>query len=191
MTAMTETTGNKTIDNGVNVAALLDAREALEATPEAGQFKWRASCEWVEGTHSRSTIESFYGLGEEQGRKQAFTIDADHPEQFAAKDQGATPVEIVLSGLASCLTAGIASVAQHRGIQLRRVKATLEGDMDLAGIMGIDHEVRNGFSAIRVSFDVDADATDDEIKALIAQSQKRSAVFDIVTNPTNVHVTVV
>ena len=179
-----------TVDNGVNVEALLGAREALEAAPEAAQFKWRAESEWVGGAHSRSTINRFFGLGEEQDRGKSFSIDADHPEVFAAADQGATPVEIVLSGLAACLTAGVASVAQNRGIQLRSVTATVEGDMDLAGILGIDADVRNGFSAIRVTFNIDADATEDEIKAVVAQSQRRSAVFDILTNPTNVHVSV-
>lgn len=178
------------VDNGVNVQALLGAREALEAAPEAAQFKWRATCEWLEGTHSRSTVDGFYGLGSEQQRQRSFTYDADHPEIFAAKDNGATPVEMVLSGLASCLTAGVAAVAQHRGIQLRSVKATVEGDMDIYGILGMDADVRNGFSAIRVSFDVDADASEEDIRALVAQSQKRSAVFDIITNPTNLHVTV-
>jgi uncharacterized OsmC-like protein len=159
--------------------------------PEAGQFIWRAHCEWIDGVHSRSTIEGFFGLGDEQKRKAGHMIEADHPEQFAATDMGPTPVEIVLSGLASCLTAGVASVAQNRGIQLRKVKAMVEGNMDLAGILGIDADVRNGFSAIRISFDIDADATPDEIAALVAQSQKRSAVFDIITSPTNVHVSVV
>lgn len=179
-----------TVDNGVDIAALLDARTALEAAPEAAQFKWRASCEWVGGVHSRSTIESFFGLGEEQKHSRSFAIDADHPPQFAASDEGVTPVEIVLSGLAGCLTAGVATVAQYRGIQLRSVKANVEGDMDLAGILGIDADVRNGFKSIRVSFDIDADATSEEIAALVAQSQKRSAVFDIITNPSAVHVTV-
>lgn len=188
MTAQTETS---TANNGVNVQALLDARAAIEAMPEAGQFIWRAQCEWVDGVHSRSTIEGFFGLGAEQQRKAAHTINADHPEQFAASDMGPTPVEIVLSGLASCLAAGVASVAQNRGIQLRKVKATVEGNMDLAGILGVDSDVRNGFSQIRVSFDIDADATPDQIASIVAQSQKRSAVFDIITNPTNVHVSVV
>ncbi len=179
-----------TVDNGVNVEALLGAREALEAAPEAAQFKWRAESEWMNGAHTRMTINRFFGLGEEQDRGKSFTIDADHPEVFAAADQGATPVEIVLSGLAACLTAGVASVAQNRGIQLRSVTATVEGDMDLAGILGIDADVRNGFSGIRVNFQVDADATEDDIKAVVAQSQRRSAVFDIFTNPTNVHVNV-
>ena len=178
------------VDNGVNVGALLEAREALSSAPEAAQFQWRATCEWVNGTHSHSSVEGFFGLGGEQSHKTQFEYDADHPELFASEDNGATPVEYVLVGLASCLTAGIAAVAQNRQIQLRSVKATLEGQMDVQGILGIDPDVRNGFSDIKVHFDIDADATPDEIKALVAQSQKRSAVFDVVANPTNITVEV-
>ena len=178
------------INNGVNVDALLDARKALSEAPEAAQFQWRAKCEWVEGTHSRSTVEGFFGLGDEQHHKTTFTFDADHPEVFASEDRGATPVEIVLAGLASCLTAGIASVAQLREIQLRSVTATVEGGMDIQGILGMDSDVRNGFDGIKVTYTIDADATPDEIKAVVAQSQKRSAVYDAITNPTNVTVEV-
>jgi uncharacterized OsmC-like protein len=176
-------------ENGVNVEALLGAREALTETPEAAAFKWRATSEWINGTHSRATVDGFFGLGEEQKHRQAFQFDADHPEVFAAEDNGATPVEFILVGLAGCLSAGIASVAQNRNIQLRSVRATLEAGMDLQGILGIDDAVRNGFDGIRVHYEIDADATPDEIAALVAQSQKRSAVFDIVTNPTDVSVT--
>jgi len=168
---------------------LLGAREALTEAPEAAAFKWRATSEWVSGTHSRATVDGFFGLGDEQKHRQTFQFDADHPEVFAAEDNGATPVEFILVGLAGCLSAGIASVAQNRNIQLRSVKATLEAGMDLQGILGIDDAVRNGFDGIRVHYEIDADATQDEIAALVAQSQKRSAVFDIVTNPTDVTVT--
>jgi len=185
---MPDTTSS--VNNGVNVDALVAARQALTDAPQAAQFKWRASCEWKNGTHSHSTVEGFYGLGQEQARKKRFTFDADHPEVFASEDLGATPVEYVLVGLASCLTAGIAAVAQYRGIQLKKVAATIEGDMDLQGILGIDGDVRNGFDGIRVTYDIDADASREDIEALVAQSQKRSAVFDIVTNPTNVTVSV-
>ena len=178
------------VDNGVNVEALLGARAALTEAPAAAHFKWRATCDWVRGTHSRTTVRGFYGLGAEQARPKPFHFDADHPELFASEDKGATPVEIVLAALASCLTAGIAAVAQNRNIQLRSVKATLEAGMDMQGILGIDSEVRNGFDGIKVVFHIDADATRDEIKALVAQSQRRSAVFDVVTNPTNVAVEV-
>ena len=178
------------VDNGVNVEALLGAREALTAAPQAAAFKWRASCKWVNGTHSASTVKSFFGLGEEQSHKTEFTFDADHPELFASEDNGMTPVEYVLVGLASCLTAGIAAVAQNREIQLKSVEASLEGDMDVRGILGMDSDVRNGFSGIKVTYKIDADASPEDIKALVAQSQKRSAVYDIITNPTNVKVEV-
>jgi len=178
------------IDNGVNVQALLEARQALSETPDAARFTWRATCEWQRGTHSHSRVAGFFGLGAEQTHKTTFSFDADHPEVFAAEDNGAAPVEYVLVALASCLTAGVAAVAQHRGIQLRSVKATLEGEMDIQGILGVDSEVRNGFDTIKVHYDIDADAAPDEIRALVAQSQKRSAVYDIITNPTNVVVEV-
>ncbi|MEH6823758.1 MAG: OsmC family protein [Motiliproteus sp.] len=179
-----------TVDNGVNVEALLGARQALTDAPEAARFQWRARCDWISGTHSSSTVAGFYGLGDEQQHRTEFSFDTDHPEVFASEDKGATPVEMVLVGLAGCLTAGIAAVAQNRGIQLHSVRATLEGGMDLQGILGIDSDVRNGFDDIQVNFEIDAEASRDEINALVAQSQKRSAVFDIVTNPTNVKVTV-
>ena len=167
-----------TIDNGVNVQALLDAREVLAGAPEAAQFTWRASSRWENGVHSTTTIKNFFGL------------DADHPEVFAAQDNGITPIEYLLVGLASCLTAGVASVAQNRGIQLRSVESTVEGGHDIRGILGVDSDVRNGFNDIKVTFAIDADASRQEIEALVAQSQKRSAVFDALTNPTEVTVEV-
>lgn len=179
------------VDNGVNVEALLGAREAMTGMPAAAAFTWRASNEWVNGTHSTTTVEKFFGVGDEQSHNEAFVLDTDHPPVFASEDNGVTPVEMVLVGLAGCLTAGVASVAQHRGIQLRSVKANLEGDMDLQGILGIDSDVRNGFSGISVSYEIDADASPEQIRALVAQSQKRSAVYDLVTNPTSVTVEVV
>jgi len=178
------------VDNGVNVEFLLQARGLLTEQPEGANFQWRVSNKWVNGTHSHSTVKGFFGLGDEQNHRSEFEYDGDHPELFASEDQGATPVEMLLVSLASCLTAGVAAVAQNREIQLRSVEASLAGDMDVRGILGMDPEVRNGFSNIKVSYKIDADATPDEIKALVAQSQKRSAVFDIVTNPTNVTVEV-
>jgi len=178
------------VDNGVNVGALLEAREALRNAPQAAKFKWRATCKWLRGTHSRTNVQGFHGLGQEQKHRTEFTFEADHPEIFASEDNGATPVELVLAGLASCLTAGVAAVAQNRGIQLRSVEAKLEGSMDIQGILGIDSDVRNGYDDVKVTFDIDADASQQEIEALVAQSQKRSAVYDIVTNPTNVTVEV-
>src|ERR1039457_2354513 len=172
-----------TVTNGVNVQALLDAREVLKGAPEAAQFTWRASSKWQNGVHSTATIQNYFGLGQEQSHKKETVFDADHPETFAAEDNGITPIEYLLVGLASCLTAGVAAVAQNRGIQLRSVESTVEGKHDIRGILGV-------FNDVKVTFTIDADASKQEIEALVAQSQKRSAVFDALTNPTDVTVEV-
>lgn len=184
------TTTTAPVDNGVDAAFLISAREMLTEQPEGAKFQWRVTNTWVRGTHSRSTANGYFGLGDEQTHRVEFTFDGDHPELFASEDNGATPTEIVLVALASCLTAGVASVAQYRDIQLHSVTATVEGDMDVRGVLGMDPDVRNGFGGIRVTYHIDADATPEEIEAVVAQSQKRSAVFDIITNPTNVTVSV-
>ena len=178
------------VDNGVNVDFLMTARQMLTEQPEGANFQWRVTNTWVKGTHSRSSVSGYFGLGEEQRHRTEFQFEGDHPELFAAEDNGATPVEVLLVSLASCLTAGVAAVAQNRGIQLHSISATLQGNMDVRGILGVDPEVRNGFSDIKIIYNIDADASPDEIKALVAQSQKRSAVYDVVTNPTNVTVEV-
>jgi uncharacterized OsmC-like protein len=177
-------------DNGVNVQALLDAREVLKGAPEAAQFTWRASSKWQGGVHTSITVKDYFGLGAEQNHKQEFAFEADHPETFAATDDGITPIEYLLVGLASCLSAGVASVAQNRGIQLRSVEAIVEGAHDVRGILGADSDVRNGFNDIKVTFNIDADASKEDIEALVAQSQKRSAVFDALSNPTDITVEV-
>ncbi|GIH20185.1 OsmC family protein [Rugosimonospora africana] len=176
------------VDNGVNVQALLDARDVLTGAPEAAQFTWRASAKWENGVRSTTTVRDFFGLGQEQSHKTESVFSADHPAVFAAEDNGITPIEYLLVGLASCLTAGVASVAQNRGIQLRSVESTVEGKHDIRGILGVDSDVRNGYTDITVKFAIDADASKEDIEALVAQSQKRSAVFDALTNPTNVTV---
>ena len=178
------------VNNGLNTEALIGARGAFSEAPQAAQFTFRSTCDWIEGTYNVNAIDGYFGLGQEHERAQTFRIESDHPTVFAAADRAPTPPEIVLSALASCLTGGVAAVAQHRGIQLNAVRAIVEGDVDVQGILGMDPEIRNGFSAIRVSFEIDADASREEIAALVAQSQKRSAVFDILTNPTNVAVAV-
>ena len=179
------------IDNGVNVQALLDAREVLKSAPEAAQFTWRSTTRWENGVHTTTTVRNFFGLGEEREHKAESAFTADHPEVFAAEDHGITPIEYLLVGLGSCLTAGVASVAQNRGIQLRSVEARVEGAHDIRGILGADSDVRNGYNGVTVTFTIDADASKEDIEALVAQSQKRSAVFDALTNPTDVTVEVV
>jgi uncharacterized OsmC-like protein len=187
---MTYETRINPVDNGVNTEALIGARGAFEQAPQAAAFVFRSTCDWIRGTHNRNSLNGYFGLGQEHARKQTFTIDSDHPEVFAAADTAPAPPEIVLAALASCLTGGLAAVAQHRGIRLYSARAVVEGDIDVRGILGMDPEVRNGFSAIRVTFEISADASEADVAALVAQAQKRSAVFEMLTNTTNVAVSV-
>src|ERR1700748_842413 len=147
-----------TVTNGVNVQALLDARAVLKGAREAAQFTWRASAKWQSGVHSQIKVQSFFGLGEEHNHKEEWSFEADHPEVFAAEDNGITPIESLLVGLASCLTGGIASIAENRGIKLRSVESTVEGAHDIRGILGADADVRNGFDDIKGTLTIDADA---------------------------------
>ena len=178
------------VDNGVNVEALLGARAALMEAPEAANSRGgpRANGSTAPTVVRLSTGSLGSAKNSSTGARSRST--PDHPEVFASEDHGATPVELVLAGLASCLTAGVAAVAQNREIQLNSVTAKIEGGMDIQGILGADSDVRNGFSGIKVTYTIDADATPEEIRAVVAQSQKRSAVYDAITNPTNVSVEV-
>jgi len=184
-------TDSQALPNGVNVEALLGAREAFKGDLSLTKFQWRARNEWVNGTHSRTVIDDFSGVGGPQAHNEPVSHDADHPAIFAAQDNGSTPVEFVLHALASCLTGGVASVAANRGVTLNSVSSTIEGDMDLQGILGIDRNVRNGYSCVRVNFEIDADADAETVRGLVAQSQKRSAVYDILTGnvPVEINVT--
>jgi uncharacterized OsmC-like protein len=184
------TTENPT-RNGVDVATLFATVDAVKAAPQIAQFQFRASNDWVSGTHSRSVIQGFYGAGQEDtSRPEPFEYDADHPPVLVGSNQGPTPVEFLLHAIAACLTAGLANIAAARGITLRRVSSTVEGDIDLLGILGLSDRVRNGYRQIRVHFDVEGDASPEELAALVERSRARSAVYDVLANGTDVRIDV-
>ena len=165
--------------------------DAVKAQPAAAQFQFRARNEWVSGTHSRSTIQGFYGAGmEDSTRTTPFSYDADHPEVLVGTNNGPTAVEFLLHAIAACLTSGIGNIAAARGITLYRVRSTVEGDIDLMGILGLSDSVRNGYRQIRVSFEIEGDGSPEKLAALVEQSRNRSAVYDVLTNGTDVVVEV-
>jgi uncharacterized OsmC-like protein len=186
---MTSTT-QRPARNGVDVPTLFATLDAVKSQPPAAQFQFRAQNRWMSGTHSRSTIGGFYGVGQEMGHAQEFSYDADHPAVLVGKDHAPTPVEFLLHAIAACLTAGLVNIASARGIDLHEVTSTVEGDIDLNGILGLSDEVRNGYSEIRVHFDIKGDASDEELRELVEQSRRRSAVYDVLTNGTPVRVDV-
>jgi uncharacterized OsmC-like protein len=179
---MTITETSDTTRNGVDTATLFATLDAVKDAPEAAQFQFRARNQWVTGTHSRSTIADFYGVGEEQAHERTWVFDADHPAVLVGRDNGPTPVEFVLHALASCLTAGLANIAAARGVTLTEVRSTVEGDIDLNGLLGLNPDVRNGYQGITVRFTVKGDAPAEKLRELVERSRDRSAVYDIITN---------
>ena len=176
--------------NGVDTPTLFATLDAVKGQRQLAKFQFRAKNRWISGTHSQSTIGGFFGAGGEQAREQAFRLDGDHPPVLVGADHGPTPVEYVLHALATCLTAGLANIAAARGIDLEEVESTVEGDIDLQGILGMDASVRNGYQGIKVSFRIKGNASDEQLAGLLAQSQARSAVFDVVTHGVPVSVEV-
>ena len=170
-----------TVRNGVDTATLFATLDAVKGDPEIAKFRFSATNTWVSGTHNSSTIHGYYGAKQEMTHREPFTFDADHPPVLVGKDNGPTPVEYVLHALAACLTAGIANVAAARGINLAEVSSTVEGDIDLLGILGLSDDVRNGYQQIKVSFTLRGDEPE-KLRSVVEQSRRRSAVFDIVTN---------
>ena len=140
------TTTEIPVDNGVNIEALLGVRDALAGTPEIAQFQWRSTVSWVNGTHSRSDVETFYGFGAEQQHHTTFSYDIDQPLQFAAQDNGVTPVEYVLVALLQGLKPGtirhmFIALAEAGLVQIRHGRATAvtgepEGDTMASGRRG-------------------------------------------------------
>ena len=179
---MSMTNAKPSTRNGVDTATLFATLDAVKQAPAAAQFQFRAHNEWVSGTHSRSTIVDFFGVGEERAHEQTFVFDADHPAVLVGNDNGPTPVEFVLHALASCLTAGLANIAAARNVTLTEVRSTVSGDIDLNGIFGLDPEVRNGYQQINVRFTIKGNAPEKVLREIVEQSRSRSAVYDIITN---------
>lgn len=186
------TTPTDAVRNGVDTEKLFATLDAIKAQNEIADFRFRATNTWVSGTHSRSTISGFFGASQEMEHAHETVLDADHPPVLVGNDHGPTPVEFVLHALAACLTAGVANIAAARGVTLTTVSSTVEGDIDLLGILGLsDGSVRNGYQQVRVDFHIEGDADEETLRGLVAQSRRRSAVYDVLTNPTPVTVNVV
>lgn len=176
--------------NGVDVPTLLGTVGFVGENPAAADFQFRAQGEWIDGTYSRATVNGYFGAGAEQGRDADFVVEADHPAVLVGGDRGLTPVEYLLSALAACITAGIGNIASARQIKLTSVKTSVEGDINLLGLLGLDDQVRNGYGAIRAKVAIEGDAPAEKLAKVVEQSVARSAVFDMLKNGTNVVVEV-
>jgi len=182
MTAAKKTTRTPVALNGVDTPTLLATINVVGGQPDLAKFQFRATSRWVSGTHSQSTMHGFFGAGGEHQHVAAYKASGDHPTVLCGADAGPTPVEWLLHALASCITAGIANIAAARGIKLKKVESTIEGDIDLRGILGLSKDVRNGYQGIKVTVEIDGDASPEQLEQIVMQSKARSAVFDCLTN---------
>jgi len=177
------------IVNGVNVDQLFETINMIKDKPDGAKFRFRASNKWVNGGHNRTSIKDFYGAGQEDtSRTKPFVLDADEPPVLLGTDQGANPVEHVLTALAGCLTTSLIYHAAAQGIKIDEVESRFDGDLDLRGFLSMSENVRNGYENIRVTFKIKADAPKEKLEELVKLAQKRSPVFDIVSNPVPVSV---
>ncbi|HEX6619392.1 MAG TPA: OsmC family protein [Solirubrobacteraceae bacterium] len=178
--------------NGVDTQQMYGTLDAIKADPSLGRFQFRVQNQWIDGAHNRSTIQGFYGAGQEDtSRAAAFTIDAGEPAVLLGTDTGPNPAEALLHALAACLTTTLVYVAAARKVRLTEVESTLEGAMDVRGALGLSDEVRNGFTGIKVTFKVKGDAPAEKLREVIERAQARSAVFDMVNHGVPVEVALV
>ena len=175
------TTTEKPRRNGVDTATLFATLDAVKGQNEIAKFQFRASNTWQTGTHSRSTASGFFGAMQELRHESDTVLDFDHPAVLVGTDHGPTPVEYLLHAIAACLTAGLANIASARGITLHEVESSVEGDIDLNGILGLQ-PVRNGYEQVRIRFEVEGDASPEVLESIVEQSRARSAVYDVITN---------
>lgn len=181
-------TENEKIVNGVNVTKLFGTVTAIQENPTIAKFNFRAKGKWVAGGHNRTTINDFYGACQSHERKESFIFEKDEPPVLLGEDHGANPVEYALAALNGCLTTSLIYHAAAQGVKIEEVESTLSGDLDLHGFLGMNESVRNGYEKIDVTFKIKSDAPEEKLVELVQLAQKRSPVFDIISHPTPIQV---
>jgi uncharacterized OsmC-like protein len=184
---MTQVMNEQKMLNGVNVTSLEQTIAAVQTQPGLAQFQFRSRNQWITGGHNCSTIQEFHAGGQpDEKRVTPFVLHADEPPVLLGEDKAPNPVEFILHALAACLTTSLTYHAAARGIRMDAIESNIEGDLDLRGFLGLDVDVRKGYSGIRVCMKVKSAAAAEQLKELT----KFSPVFDIVSNPVPVTVDV-
>jgi uncharacterized OsmC-like protein len=187
---MTTTSTTAPIRNGIDTAQVYGTLDVLKAQPEAARMEFRVRNRWIDGTHSRSTIQDFWGAGaEDVSRTEPFVIDASEPPLLFGHNEAPNPAEFLLHALAGCLTLTIVNVAAARKVELHEVSSTLIGVLDARGATGLDDSYRNGFERIELSFSIRGDASPEKLQEIVDRAKSRSVVYDMVTNGVPVAVT--
>ncbi|HEX5187475.1 MAG TPA: OsmC family protein [Nitrososphaeraceae archaeon] len=176
------------IVNGVNVSKLFGTVEAIKGNHEIAKFNFKARGKWINGGHNKTTVNEFYGACQNFKRQEAFVFEKDEPPALLGEDNGANPVEYVFAVLDGCLITSLIYHAAAKGIKIDEVETSISGDINLQGFLGLDQKIRNGYEKIKVEFKIKADAPKEKLQELVQLAQNRSPVFDIVSHPTPVEV---
>jgi len=174
--------------NGVNVDQLFRTIEQIKGRPEIARFQFRATNQWIDGTHNRATVKDFYGALQEDDSRDPLVFEIDEPPVLCGGNLGANPVEYLLAALSGCLTTSLVAHAAARGIEVRKVESRYEGDLDLQGFLGLSEEVPVGYKNIRVYFAIEADLSEEQKEELLKMAQKYSPVFNTIAKPIPVSV---
>ena len=172
---------NKMI-NGVATEDLFATIEAVKDDPTLASFNFRIKNQWAGGGLNRTTVEDFYGTNQTFKHETPFALINDEPPVLLSDDKGPNPVENLLHALAGCLTTSIVYHAAARGIEIDAINTKFEGDLDLQGFLGLREDIRNGYSSIRVVFDIEGDMTVQQKQEIKSLGPQFSPVFDCITN---------
>jgi len=174
--------------NGINVDQLFSTIDMVKNNPEIARFNFRATNQWIAGTHNQATVKDFYGALKEDSSRKPMVFEIDEPPVICGTNLGANPVEYLLVALSGCLTTSLVAHAAARGIEIRKVESRYEGDLDVRGFLGLSDAVPVGYQRIGVYFKIDADISEDMKEELVEIAQKYSPVYNSIEKPVPVSV---
>jgi uncharacterized OsmC-like protein len=174
--------------NGINVDQLFGTIDNIRENPEIARFKFRATNQWVAGTHNQATVKDFFGALKEDSSRDPMVFEIDEPPVLCGTNLGVNPVEFLLVALSGCLTTSMIAHAAARGIEIRKVESRYEGDLDVRGFLGMSDDVPVAYQKIGVYFNIDADIPEDRKEELVEMAKKYSPVYNSITKPISVSV---
>ena len=176
------------IVNGVNVDRLFDMIDHVKEHKEIARFNFRARNRWIRGAENHTTVNEFYGACKTHKRDKPHVFVKDEPQILLGNDHGANPVEYLLAGLAGCVTTSLVFYAAARGVKIDSIESTLEGDIDLQGLLQIDKSVNPGYQGINIKFKIESDAPKETLQELIELAKSVSPVANTISKPTPINV---
>lgn len=174
--------------NGLDRTKMFETINALQNQPALAKFEFRNRNKWIDGGTNESTIQGFYGAGQEdQSRTTPFVFKNGEPPVLLGHNEGANPVEFLLHALAGCVTTTTVLHATARGIEIEEISTEIAGGMDLRGLLGLDDSVQAGYESIHIKMKIKANCSDEELDDLLEYTGPRSPVCNTIQRAVPVH----